>query len=136
MGIPCQSPRLVRRTLSHENQHGWETPRSGQEVLASFRCWPRPDGGGAPLPAADTLDAANYATAGAFAIALKFSVFKVGAPEPPSPPGWGDDDLDEWLQLPAPARLRKNAWAHALDVALATAKNGERFLLETLDYGG
>jgi len=130
-----QFPRLVRRTLSDENRHGWETPRSGQEVLASFRCWPRPDGHDPPLPAAETLDATNFSTAGA-TIALKFEVFKVGAPEPPAPPGWGDDDLDEWLQLPAPAKLGKHAWAAALDVALATAKNGEIFLFETLDYGG
>ncbi|KAH8057112.1 FK506 binding protein [Aureococcus anophagefferens] len=115
-------PTHVRKTTN--NCSGWEKPYGKQEVLCTFVAWPRP--GDAPPLSEDLLNIEKWSLEGGEpAAARRYQTLQVRSPPPPEPPGFGDDDLDEWLQLPNPVRLTKAKWALALDDCLGGTRNGE-----------
>ena len=126
-------PTHVRKTTN--NCSGWEKPYGKQEVLCTFVAWPRP--GDAPPLSEDLLNIEKWSLEGGEpAAARRYQTLQVRSPPPPEPPGFGDDDLDEWLQLPNPVRLTKAKWALALDDCLGGTRNGEKCLYETTEHGG
>ena len=126
-------PTFVRKSANEAT--GWEKPYSKVEVLCTFVAWPRPAGAGALSE--DALDEDRWAAEGGEPTAARrYQTLQVRSPPPPDPPGWGEDDLDEWLQLPAPVRMTKATWALALDDCLCGTRNGEKCLYETVDHGG
>ena len=130
--------RSVKRILN--DAKGFEKPQPKGDALVSFRLWPRgEENEGAPLPDSETLDAEAWKCDVAFAHRDRATV-EVCVDPPRTPPGYpggrAADDLDEWLQLPAPVILTKAAWACALDDCLRKMVNGEKCAYETLDHGG
>ena len=125
----ADEPKYVTKSLTDQNKCGWETPRRGQRVLASFTCWPRATG---PLRDAPQIDAARDAAPPLCKVEQE--VITVDAPPPPKPPFHDDaDGLDEWLLVPRPSVFRKPDYIKAVDDALLKCKDGERIIYETLD---
>ena len=71
----------VTKSLTDPSTCGWETPRRGQRVLASFTCWPRATG---PLKDAPDVDAARNKAPPLCKVEKE--VVTVDAPPPPKPP--------------------------------------------------
>ena len=119
----------MTKSLTDPSTCGWETPRRGQRVVASFTCWSRATG---PLKDAPDLDAArNKAPA---LCKVEKEIVTVDAPPPPKPPFHNDEDgLDEWLLVPRPSVFRKPEYIKSVDAALLRCKDGERIIYETLD---
>ena len=127
--MASDEPRHVTKSLTDQSTCGWETPRLGQRVLASFTCWPRATG---PLKDAPDVDAARNKAPPLCKVEQE--VITVDAPPPPKPPFHSDDDgLDEWLMVPRPSVFRKPDYIKAVDDALLRCKDGERIIYETLD---
>ena len=125
--------RVVTKSLSAQNQTGWEAPRPGQRVLASFKVWRR--AGDGPLGDEPGLAAARDAAPPVCVVEKQ--LVTVDAPAPPPPPYARDaDGLDEWLMVPRPTVLEKAPYVNAVDDALKRTKDGERLVYETLDHGG
>ena len=125
----ADEPRHVTKSLTDQSTCGWETPRRGQRVLASFTCWPRATG---PLKDAPDVDAARNTAPPLCKVEQE--VITVDAPPPPKPPFHSDEDgLDEWLLVPRPSVFEKPAYIKAVDAALLRCKDGERIIYETLD---
>ena len=126
---PMDEPRHVTKSLTDQSACGWETPRRGQRVLASFTCWPRATG---PLKDAPDVDAARNKAPPLCKV--EEEVITVDAPPPPKPPFHSDEDgLDEWLLIPRPSVFRKPEYIKAVDDALLKCKDGERIIYETVD---
>ena len=101
--MASDEPRFVTKSLTDLSTCGWETPRRGQRVLASFACWPRATG---PLRDAPAIDAARDASPPICKVEKE--VITVDAPPPPKPPFHDDaDGLDEWLLVPRPSVFQK-----------------------------
>ena len=125
----ADEPRHVTKSLTDPSACGWETPRTGQRVLASFVCWPRATG---PLRDEPQIDAAKDASPPLCKV--EEEVITVDAPPPPKPPFHDDEDgLDEWLMIPRPSVFRKPEYIKAVDDALLKCKDGERIIYETVD---
>ena len=119
----------VTKSLTDPSACGWETPRRGQRVLASFTCWARQKG---PLRDAPDVDAARNKAPPLCKVEQE--VITVDAPPPPKPPFHSDDDgLDEWLMIPRPSVFQKPEYIKAVDDALLKCKDGERIIYETVD---
>ena len=119
----------VTKSLTDPSACGWETPRRGQRVLASFTCWARQKG---PLQDAPQIDAARNKAPPLCKVEQE--VITVDAPPPPRPPFHDDaDGLDEWLLIPRPSVFHKPDYIKAVDDALLKCKDGERIIYETVD---
>jgi hypothetical protein len=125
----ADDPKYVTKSLTDPSACGWETPRRGQRVLASFTCWPRATG---PLQDAPDVDAARNKAPPLCKVEQE--VITVDAPPPPKPPFHDDaDGLDEWLLVPRPSVFQKPEYIKAVDAALLKCKDGERIIYETVD---
>ena len=125
----ADEPKYVTKSLTDPSACGWETPRTGQRVLASFTCWPRATG---PLKDAPDVDAARNKAPPLCKVEKE--VITVDAPPPPKPPFHDDaDGLDEWLLVPRPSVFQKPEYIKAVDDALLKCKDGERIIYETVD---
>ena len=125
----ADEPRHVTKSLTDQSTCGWETPRRGQRVLASFTCWPRATG---PLKDAPDVDAARNTAPPLCKVEQE--VITVDAPPPPKPPFHDDaDGLDEWMMVPRPSVFQKPEYIKAVDAALLKCRDGERIIYETLD---
>ena len=125
----ADDPKYVTKSLTDPSACGWETPRRGQRVLASFTCWPRATG---PLQDAPDVDAARNKAPPLCKVEQE--VITVDAPPPQKPPFHDDaDGLDEWLLIPRPSVFRKPEYIKAVDDALLKCKDGERIIYETVD---
>jgi hypothetical protein len=119
----------VTKSLTDPSACGWETPRRGQRVLASFTCWPRATG---PLRDEPRIDAARDAAPPICKVEQE--VITVDAAPPPKPPFHNDEDgLDEWLMIPRPSVFQKPEYIKAVDAALLKCRDGERIIYETVD---
>ena len=127
--MASDEPKYVTKSLTDPSACGWETPRRGQRVLASFTCWPRAKG---PLRDEPQIDAARDASPPICKVEKE--VVTVDAPPPPKPPFHDDEDgLDEWLLVPRPSVFRKPEYIKAVDAALLKCRDGERIIYETVD---
>ena len=119
----------VTKSLTDPSACGWETPRRGQRVLASFTCWARQKG---PLRDAPDVDAARNKAPPLCKVEKE--VITVDAPPPQKPPFHDDaDGLDEWLLIPRPSVFQKPEYIKAVDAALLRCRDGERIIYETVD---
>ena len=122
--MASDEPKYVTKSLTDPSACGWETPRRGQRVLASFTCWPRATG---PLKDAPDVDAARNTAPPLCKVEKEIVV--VDAPPPPKPPFHDDaDGLDEWLLIPRPSVFQKPEYMKAVDAALLKCKDGERII--------
>ena len=127
--MASDEPKYVTKSPTDPSTCGWETPRRGQRVVASFTCWARQKG---PLQDVPQIDAAKDSAPPLCKVEQE--VVTVDAPPPPKPPFHDDaDGLDEWLLIPRPSVFQKPEYMKAVDAALLKCKDGERIIYETVD---